>query len=79
MTWEKSDNARLREYFRKSDGKLLGCLKSRLPRIDGTSIETVALQAKFKEGFESALREIDDLAAPPETEEDPSSGTYTTM
>jgi hypothetical protein len=79
MTWEQSDSNRFREYLSKNQGKLFSFLKTRIPRVDGKTIEEVALQAKYKEGFEFALREMDDLAMSQETKDDPSSGTFTTM
>lgn len=79
MNWEPEDIARLREYQAKTKFRLRTYLQSRIPRVDGKTIEEVALQAKFKEGFESALREIDDLAISPDDKDDPSSGNFITM
>lgn len=79
MIWEQSDAAKLREYLQKTKGRLRSYLVTRIPRTDGKTIEEVALQAKFKEGFESAIREIDDLANFEGEEKDPSAGNFTTM
>ena len=79
MNWEPEDIARLREYNAKTKFRLRTYLQSRIPRVEGKTIEEVALQAKFKEGFESALRELDDLAVSPEGKDDPSAGSFTTM
>ena len=79
MTWEPEDIARLREYNAKTKFRLRTYLHSRIPRVDGKTIEEVALQAKYKEGFESALRELDDLAVSPDDKDDPSAGNFITM
>jgi hypothetical protein len=79
INWESADANRLRDYLKKTQFKLTDFLKSRIPRIDGKTIEEVALQAKYKEGFETALRELDELAIIIESKDDPSSGTFTTM
>lgn len=79
MNWENTDIAQLREYKAKSKNRLWNYLATRIPRVDGKSIEEVALQAKFKEGFESAIRELDDLSQLPEDKDDPSAGSFTTM
>ena len=79
MNWEPEDIARLREYNTKTKLRLRAYLQSRIPRVDGQTIEAVALQAKFKEGFESALREFDDLAVSPDGKDDPSAGNFAVM
>lgn len=78
-SWESADANRLRDYLNKTQFKLAAFLKTRIPRIDGKTIEEVALQAKYKEGFETALRELDELAIVLENKDDPSSGTFITM
>lgn len=79
MTWEPDDIARLREYNAKTKMRLRIYLQSRIPRVEGQTIEAVALQAKYKEGFESALRELDDLAVSPDDKDDPSAGNFAVM
>lgn len=79
MTWEPDDIARLREYNAKTKLRLRAYLQSRIPRVDGQTIEAVALQAKYKEGFESALRELDELAVSPDDKDDPSAGNFAVM
>lgn len=79
MNWEPEDIARLREYNAKTKMRLRIYLQSRIPRVDGQTIEAVALQAKYKEGFESALRELDDLAVSPDDKDDPSAGNFAVM
>jgi hypothetical protein len=79
MKWEDSDIVQLREYQKKSAGRLLQYLKSRIPRCDGATIEQVALQAKFKEGFESVIKEIEEMMSDPNEIIDPSSGRFAEM
>ena len=79
MSWEPEDIARLREYNAKTKMRLRIYLQSRIPRVNGKTIEEVALEAKFKEGFESALRELDDLAVSPDGKDDPSAGNFAVM
>lgn len=79
MTWEQSDSVKLREYLQKTKYRLRAYLQSRIPLTTGTTIEEVALSAKYKEGFEFALREIDALANQEDEEKDPSAGNFTTM
>lgn len=79
MKWTDSDSVALREYLKKSGNKLIEYYRSRIPLCDGKSIEEVALQAKFKEGFEFAIRELKDLASMSEEQTDASAGNYTTM
>jgi hypothetical protein len=79
VNWEPEDIARLREYNAKTKMRLRIYLQSRIPRVDGQTIEAVALQAKYKEGFESALRELDDLAVSPDDKDDPSAGNFAVM
>jgi hypothetical protein len=79
VTWEPDDIARLREYNAKTKMRLRIYLQSRIPRVEGQTIEAVALQAKYKEGFESALRELDDLAVSPDDKDDPSAGNFAVM
>lgn len=59
--WDQSDTSRLRDYHIRTNGILRAYLASRVPRISGTTIESVALEAKFKEGCEHMLREFDSL------------------
>jgi len=79
MKWEQSDSARLREYHQKSGGKLLAFLKSQVPNTTGKTIESVALEAKFKEGCEFVLRQIDDILADDSKTDDASTGSFASM
>jgi len=79
MKWEQSDSSRLREYHQKSGGKLTAYLKSRIPFCQGKTIESVALEAKYKEGFEKVIKEIEDLLGMEEDASDPSAGGFTPM
>lgn len=79
MNWEQSDSSRLREYHQKSGGRLLYYLKSRIPLCQGKTIESVALEAKYKEGFEKVIKEIEDLLGAEDAPADPSAGSFTPM
>lgn len=79
MIWEQSDSIKLREYIQKNGDRFRLYLRSRTPLCKGKTIEEVAMTAKFKEGYETALKEIDDMAKNQENTNDPSAGTFTAM
>ena len=79
MKWTSSDSVPLREYLIKSGYKLVDYYRSRIPLCDGKTIEEVALQAKFKEGFEFAIRELQDLSLMNEENQDATAGNFTAM
>jgi hypothetical protein len=79
MIWNQSDAAKLREYIQKNGNKFRLYLKTRIPTCDGITLEEVALKARFKEGFEKAIKEIDDMVASEEESSDPSAGSFTSM
>lgn len=79
MNWEPSDTARLRDYTVKSGNKLRAFLQSQIPTIKGTSIESVALEAKYKEGCEFMLRQFDSLLVEPDKSDDASNGSFAAM
>lgn len=79
MNWKSEDSAMFRDYLQKSGFKLKAYLQSMVPLCDGKTIEEVALQAKYKEGFERVLKEIDTIISHKENEDDASNGSFTTM
>lgn len=79
MNWKSEDSAKFRDYLQKSQFRLRTYLQSRIPLCDGKTIEEVALKARYKEGFERALKEIDDLIGYNQSDTDASNGNYTTM
>lgn len=79
MNWTGEDSAKFRDYSQKSGFKLKAYLQSRIPKCDGKTIEEVALQAKYKEGFERVLKEIDDMVSYKDDVDDASNGNFTTM
>ena len=79
MKWEQSDSSRFREYHQKSGGKLLAFLKAQVPNTTGKTIESVALEAKFKEGCEFVLRQIDDILADDSKADDASTSSFASM
>jgi hypothetical protein len=79
MNWEESDIALLRDYHKRSGGKLLQVLQSRIPICNGKTIETVALEAKYKEGYERAVKDVQEMLSDPDQNFDPSSGKFIEM
>lgn len=54
-------------------------LKSQVPNTTGKTIESVALEAKFKEGCEFVLRQIDDILADDSKADDASTSSFASM
>ena len=54
-------------------------LKSIIPMTTGKTIESVALEAKFKEGCEFVLRQIDDILADESNADDATNGSFASM
>lgn len=53
--WKPEDTTLLRDYNAKAKGKLVEFLKSQCPPVLGANIEEVALEAKYKQGYERAV------------------------
>ena len=68
--WKQEDTSLLRDYNAKAKGKLIEFLKSQCPPVLGASIEEVALEAKFKQGYERAVDIIVELVKAQEEESD---------
>jgi hypothetical protein len=79
MNWTNSDAVKFREYNKSAGDKIRQYMQSLIPKCDGTTIEQVALQAKYKEGYELALSQIEYLLNFDDKEDDPSSGKFTEM
>jgi len=79
MIWQSSDSARFREYNTKTGGKLVAFLRSIVPKTKGSTIEAVALEAKYKEGAEFIIRQLDDILLDENTQDDASSASFTSM
>jgi len=79
MIWQSSDSARFREYNSKTNGKLVAFLRSVIPNTNGKTIEEVALQAKYKEGAEFILSQINDILLDENKQDDASSASYASM
>jgi hypothetical protein len=79
MDWTNSDAVKFRDYNKSAGDKVKKFLSALVPKCDGSTIEQVALQAKYKEGYEFALSQIDFLLNFDDKEEDPSSGKFTDM
>jgi len=79
MKWETSDSARFREYNSKTGGKLITFLQSVVPITTGNTIEQVALEAKYKEGAEFIIRQLNDILLDENKQDDASSASFTSM
>lgn len=79
MNWTNADAVAFREYTKASGSKLIKYLKESMPKCDGKTIEEVALQAKYKSGFEFAISEIEFLLNYDDREQDASTGKFTEM
>lgn len=78
-TWTPSDTVELRRYHQKTGGKLRAALAAGIVPLQGTTIEQVALEAKFKEGIEATLHLFDLLLSEPANIDDASAGRITNM
>jgi hypothetical protein len=54
-------------------------LRSVIPNTKGTTIEQVALEAKYKEGAEFILRQLDDILSDENNQDDASSASFVSM
>ena len=79
MNWTNADAVAFREFHKVSGGKLLKYLKESIPKCNGRTIESVALEAKYKSGFEFAISEIEYLLDFDDREQDASAGKFTEM
>ena len=79
MNWDASDSARFREYHQKTGGRLRAYLRSLVPLTTGKTIESVALEAKYKEGCEFIIRQLDDIISDENRVEDASSASFIAM
>lgn len=79
MNWTNADAVAFREYAKTSGSKMIKYLQDSMPKCDGNTIEQVALQAKYKAGFEFALSEISFLLNYDDKDQDASNGKFTEM
>jgi len=77
--WNSADSARFRQYHQQTGGRLLKYLRDQVPPLLGTTIESVALEAKHKEGCERIIRAIENILADIPQADDSASGSHTTM
>jgi hypothetical protein len=77
--WDQSDSARFRAYYQQTGGKLLRYLREQVPPLLGTTIESVALEAKHKEGCERIIKTIEAILQDNQQADDSSSGNYSSM
>ena len=79
MKWETSDTSRFRDYHHKTSGKLVSYLRSLIPVTTGTTIEQVALEAKYKEGAEYLISQLDAMISDENKQDDASSASFISM
>ena len=79
MTWNQSDSARFRQYHQQTGGKLIAHLRSNIPPLLGKTIESVALEAKFKEGAESIIKTLEAIIQDQGQSDDSSTSSYSSM
>ena len=79
MTWNQSDSARFRQYHQQTGGKLIAHLRNNVPSLLGKTIESVALEAKFKEGAESIIKTLEAIIADQNQSDDSSTSSYSSM
>jgi hypothetical protein len=79
MTWNQSDSARFRQYHQQTGGKLLAHLRNNIPPLLGNTIESVALDAKFKEGAESIVKTLEAIIQDQSQSDDSSTSNYSSM
>jgi hypothetical protein len=79
MLWQSSDSARFREYNSKTGGKLIAFLRSVVPNTTGKTIEEVALEAKYKEGAEFIIQQLNDILLDENKQDDASSASFASM
>lgn len=77
--WTEQDSSRFRDYHRASGGKLIRLLRASIPPMLGKTIESVALEAKHKEGCEFILGLMEEMLSEKRESGDAASGTFTNM
>jgi len=79
MEWTSADTANLRKFDQATGGKLRAYLRTRVPQLNGDTIEAVALSSKEKAGAEYMLAVIDELITEQPIQTDGSGTGFTTM
>jgi hypothetical protein len=79
MKWGTSDSARFRDYNTKTGGKLISYLRYLIPMTTGTTIEQVALEAKYKEGGEFLISQLESMISDENNQGDASSASFVSM
>lgn len=79
MDWTQSDSARFRAYHQQTGGKLLRHLRANVPPMLGTTIESIALEAKHKEGCERIIKAIEAILEDNQQTDDGSSSNHFSM
>ena len=79
MNWTEQDSARFRDFHRANGGRFIAFLRSNIPPLVGKTIESVALEAKHKEGCEYIIGLMESMLREKPQSEDAASGTFTSM
>jgi len=61
--WSQDDATHLRDYLIKSP-KLIPLLKSKRPKLAGSTLEEAAMNAKLAEGYEEMIKHLEELSEP---------------
>lgn len=77
--WTEQDSARFRDFHRQGGGKLIRFLRSNIPPLLGKTIESVALEAKHKEGCEYIISLMEAMLSEKPESSDAASGNFTNM
>ncbi len=77
--WNQQDTARFRDFHRNTGGRLIQFLRSNIPPLLGKTIESVALEAKHKEGAEHIIGLLEAMLTEKPESGDAASGTFTNM
>jgi hypothetical protein len=77
--WNQADSARFRQYHQQTGGKLIAHLRNNIPPLLGTTIESVALEAKYKEGAELIIKTLEAIIQDQSQTDDSSTSNYSSM
>lgn len=77
--WNEQDRSRFRDFHRQSGGRLLQYLRTNIPPLLGKTIESVALEAKHKEGCEHIINLLEEMLREKPQADDAAAGNFTNM
>jgi hypothetical protein len=79
MKWNPTDSVQFRDYNKKTSGRLITYLGTIIPKTTGKTIESVALEAKYKEGCEFIVGQLQQILIDENKGDDASSASYSSM